>query len=244
MNILQNTLSQIGLSEMEIAVYLAALELGEATMQELAQKSTVKRATIYTFIEKLKQSGLILQAKRKKRTLYIAAHPQTLLEIEKRKTESIAGILPDLLGIYNHALHKPRVTFFEGKEGILSVYDDTLREKKPIQAWSDFDAMQEILGDTFMTTYPEKRTEKNIYFHCITRKTDTSIKLQKSNAKNLRDMRFMTREKLKTEVNIYGNKVAFISFRKEKPFAVIIEDEGISETLRSVWSELWHHLEQ
>ena len=134
------------------------------------------------------------------------------------------------------------MTFFEGKEGILSVYDDTLREKKPIQAWSDFDAMQETLGDTFMTTYPEKRTEKNIYFHCITRKTETSLKLQQSNTKNLRDMRFMRREKLSTEVNIYGNKVAFISFRKEKPFAVIIEDEGISETLRSVWSELWHHL--
>ncbi len=152
------------------------------------------------------------------------------------------SILPELLGIYNHPLHKPRVTFFEGKEGILSVYEDTLREKKPIQAWSDFDAMQETLGDTFMTTYPEKRSEKNIYFHCITRKTKTSLELQKSNTKNLRDMRFMMREKLKTEVNIYGNKVAFVSFRKEKPFAVIIEDEGISETLRSVWSELWHHL--
>jgi hypothetical protein len=134
------------------------------------------------------------------------------------------------------------VTFFEGKEGILSVYDDTLREKKPIQAWSDFDAMRETLGENFMTTYPEKRTAKNIYFHCITRKTPTSLELQKSNAKNLRDMRFMMREKLKTEINIYGNKVAFISFKSVKPFAVIVEDEGISHTLRSVWSELWHAL--
>lgn len=32
-------LQNIGLSEMETAVYLAALELGEGTMQELAQKS-------------------------------------------------------------------------------------------------------------------------------------------------------------------------------------------------------------
>lgn len=129
------------------------------------------------------------------------------------------------MGIYNHAANKPRVTFFEGKEGILSVYDDTIREKKPIQAWSDFDAMKEILGENFMTSYPAKRAEKNIYFHSITRKTDTSLALQKSNEKTLRDMRFMTREELKTEINIYGNKVAFISFRSEKPFAVIVEDE-------------------
>jgi sugar-specific transcriptional regulator TrmB len=89
MNNIQLSLQNIGLSEMETAVYIAALELGEGTMQELAQKSQVKRATIYTFIEKLKKSGLILQTKRKKRTLYIAAHPNMLMEIQKRKIASM-----------------------------------------------------------------------------------------------------------------------------------------------------------
>jgi len=37
-----------------------------------------------------------------------------------------------------------------------------------------------------------------------------------------------------TEVNIYGNKVALISFRR--PYAgVIIEDRAIAQTLKSVW---------
>ncbi len=46
----------------------------------------------------------------------------------------------------------------------------------------------------------------------------------------------------KTEINIYGNKVAFISFRSREPFAVLIEDEGITETLRTAWKEIWGKL--
>ncbi len=39
MNTAQLSLENIGLTEMETATYLAALELGEATIQGLAQKS-------------------------------------------------------------------------------------------------------------------------------------------------------------------------------------------------------------
>ena len=40
---------------------LAALELGEATMQDLARKSKVKRTSIYNFIDKLKE-GLMVKS--------------------------------------------------------------------------------------------------------------------------------------------------------------------------------------
>ena len=43
----------LGLSEHEAAVYLAALELGEANIQEISRKSGVKRTSIYNFIDTL-----------------------------------------------------------------------------------------------------------------------------------------------------------------------------------------------
>lgn len=52
-------------------------------------------------------------------------------------------------------------------------------------------------------------------------------------------MKYINSGDLKTEVNIYGNKVALMSFRSFPPFAVLIEDEGIADTLRTAWKNLW-----
>jgi hypothetical protein len=41
-----------------------------------------------------------------------------------------------------------------------------------------------------------------------------------------------------TEINIYENKAAILSF--ERPFAgLIVEDVAIARTLKSVWLMLW-----
>ena len=42
-------IKSLGLSEAEIAVYLATLELGQANVQEISRKSGVKRTSIYNF---------------------------------------------------------------------------------------------------------------------------------------------------------------------------------------------------
>lgn len=57
-------LKNLGLNEKEARVYLAALELGEASVQEIAQKSGVKRVTAHVAIEKLKTEGLLYEEKK------------------------------------------------------------------------------------------------------------------------------------------------------------------------------------
>src|SRR3989344_9528175 len=92
----KNTLKMLGFSSSEIQVYLAALELGEATMQDLARKSGVKRTSIYNFIEKLKNDGFISMTRRKKRILYSAVHPKHVVEIQKQRLGQLEQTLPEL----------------------------------------------------------------------------------------------------------------------------------------------------
>ena len=66
----------LGLSEQEVAVYLAALELGEAHIQDISRKSGVKRTSIYNFIDALKERQLLSEIKKGKRKLYSAVSPQ------------------------------------------------------------------------------------------------------------------------------------------------------------------------
>ena len=44
------------------------------------------------------------------------------------------------------------------------------------------------------------------------------------------------------EINIYGNKVAFISYRQEELLGVLIESAEIAKTMRSVFGLVWDGL--
>ena len=230
--------SFFGLSEMETAVYKAALELGEATMQDLGRKSGVKRTSIYNFIEKLKEQGFISQTRRKKRILYSATHPKHLAEIQKQRLDQI---IPELTAIYNKHPQKPKVTFYEGIEGIKEVYADTLREQRPIVAYSDWDYMKSTLGE-YYDWYPVERARRHIPFSTISRDSKDAREIVSKNEAHLRKMKFIKSQELKTEINIYGDKIAMMSFRSSPPFAVLIENKDIAETLRTAWQELWNRL--
>lgn len=221
---------------------MAALELGEATMQDLARKSGVKRTSIYNFIDKLKEQGFIAVTKWKKRLFYSATHPKRLIEFEKQHLVELENTLPELTAIYNKSPQKPKVTFYEGAEGIKEVYADTLWEQRPIIAWSDFDHMEAALGKDFYQSYPAERAKRRIPFSTITRDSKIARDVAQKNEAHLRKMKFISAEELKTEINVYGDKVAIMSFRSSPTFAVLIENHDIAETLRTAWQELWNRL--
>jgi sugar-specific transcriptional regulator TrmB len=74
MNDLIKELRHFGLSDKEAAVYLASLNLGPASVQDLSHKSKVNRATTYVVIESLTTQGLMSTfVKDKKRYFALAA---------------------------------------------------------------------------------------------------------------------------------------------------------------------------
>jgi len=237
-------LTALNLSEPQAAVYFAALELGQATMQELARKSGEKRTSVYNFIEELKSKGLVTEARRKKRRVYSAVDPEQLLEIEKTRLNELERTLPELKAIQNKTRTKPRVTFYEGIDQVLDVYTDQLKEKKPVYAFEDLEHMLSTMTNSFVEWWPKERARRNIPFKSILRDSAAARSFTKDNIKYLRQSKLMkTGHDWRTEVNIYGDKVALMSFRSDPPFCVLIEDGDIAETLRTVWKELWDRLE-
>ncbi len=237
-------LKPLGLSELQGRVYLAALELGEAKMQDLAKKSGVNRTTIYTFIDDLKERGFITETKRGKRRIYSAIHPERFLQMQKVRTAELEKVLPELLAIHNVSRTKPRVTFYEGVEGVKEVYTDILRDKKEMLAYEDIEHLKGGLPQTFYEYFPAERAKKGISIKSISRDSQIAREFIKDNIRLLRETRFIKVKDFKTDINIYGNKIALIGLRSSPPFAVIIEDVSISETMRIVWKELWDRLKE
>ncbi|OGG50919.1 hypothetical protein A2763_02670 [Candidatus Kaiserbacteria bacterium RIFCSPHIGHO2_01_FULL_54_36] len=238
----ENLLKTLGLNAMQAQVYVAALELGEATMQALARKSGVNRSTIYTFIDELKARGFILEGRKHKRNVYSAAHPEALVEMQQSKVAELQRLLPELMAINNKSDKKPRVTFYEGFSGVEEVYNDQLREKKEILAYEDLEALLGELPERMSYWFPAERAKRDILIRSISRDVPLAREFSKRNRGLLRETKFITAPKFKTDINIYGDKVALIDLQASSPFAVIIENHNLAETMRTVWKQLWDKL--
>lgn len=241
MNIASSLFQTLGLTEQQGRVYLAALELGDATVLELARKSKVKRTSIYNFISELKEKQILTEIRKGKRNIYRAAHPEQLAESLKLKVLEFDHLLPKLLSAHERARNSPRVTFYEGVDGIKEVYADALREKKPIIAWTDWGPMIKTMGD-YLKVYPVERAKRGITFRQIARESKAARNVTKRDKSELRSTKFINCPELSTEIMLYGDRVAIMSFASRPPLGIIIQDKDTAETLRVAWNALWERL--
>ena len=128
---LEFKLKELGLAEKEAKVFLASLELGSSAVQEIAKKAEINRATTYVIIEKLMKKGLMSSVEKGKKTFFQTEDPKRLLKLLeeqeeslKRKEEEFKKYLPELETLFNIAEEKPKVRFFEGKEGLIAIRED------------------------------------------------------------------------------------------------------------------------
>ncbi len=237
-------LSATGLDEKESITYLALLELGEANMSELVNKSGLKRSTLYFIIDALKARGLVSTAKRDKKTLYIAENPKKLLEQADDNRNTLEKVLPELLSIANNITEKPKVRYFEGVEGIKEVYRDMLLfPDQKMHAWVS-DTMIANFDPKFINEYYiPKRLEKKIWAEVIASDSSVGKEFKLKDVPALRQTRLLDAMKfpLSIEISLYGkDRIGFMSI--EDKLGLIVESKPIADTLRSIFSSQWASL--
>ncbi len=241
---LEQDLKQLGLEEKEAKVYLAALELGAATIQNLSKKSGIKRSTVYEMLKSLKAMGLISESTEGKKRLIVAKNPENLKRNIKSKEQLLNEILPELKSLNNTASSKPRIMFYDNKEGIREIYRDTLLAKNKTTLWiSPIQSMLETIGEDFLNKYVEERTKRGIWVKSVyvTSQQVPDYKYLKPETfkKTLREIRFTPKNiSLANTMCIYDNKVAIMSSKKES-FGFVIESEDYANMMKIYHNLLW-----
>ncbi|MFZ2881908.1 MAG: helix-turn-helix domain-containing protein, partial [Candidatus Moraniibacteriota bacterium] len=231
-----------GLNEKEAEIYMATLELGEATGFQIYKKTSLKKPTVYYILDELQKRGLVVLTKKGKKKYYIAESPTKIQEDLENKLKSFNSILPQLLSVYNIQAVKPKLRYYEGKDGIKEVYADTLKYKDEILSFSSENVVS-ILGEDFSLDYIRKRVKKNIPIKSIVPNLENiQEKFLNKNQEQLRSAKLIDPKEFNfpIEINIYANKVAFMSFRDE--LAVIIESDEINKMMKLLFSFFWNKL--
>ncbi|MFA6424075.1 MAG: helix-turn-helix domain-containing protein [Candidatus Magasanikbacteria bacterium] len=236
-----DTLKTMGIDEKQAQVYLACLELGKGTIQEVSLKSGVKRTSIYNFLEEMKNKGLVSEIKEGKKVVLVAEDPNNLSLRLQRQSEEFKQSLPELMSIFNLPSHKPKVKFYQGVEGIKNAYSDLLTAQGSIYGFADYEKMFYLMDSLSIWRIPEERAKRKIKYFNIAKDSHTARDVQKKDDEQLRETRLVKDVEFETEINIYDNKVTMMSFRRPGA-AVIIEDAAIAQTLRSIWKAWWKTL--
>lgn len=238
-NLIYNTLQDLGLEDKEIKIYLALLELGEATVLNISRKSKVNRASIYYILEKMKKKGLVTHVEKSGKEAFAPTDPTLLLNQQKSKIQNLKSIVPDLKHIHTKSDKKPTVKFFEGIEGIKTVYQDTLTAKTEILDYANSKQIREH-WPKYDQDYIKLRSKKKIPLRCIAPFDKYGQQVKSEDKKHFRQTRLINPKdlNLNDEIKIYDNKIAMISFGKN-PFAVIIESETLANTQRAIFEMAW-----
>ena len=83
-------LEDFGLSNKEIKVYLAALEMGTATANELSKKSGLNRSTVYDLLKALVEKGISSTVIKNNASYFEVVEPERLVSILEEKKKKIS----------------------------------------------------------------------------------------------------------------------------------------------------------
>lgn len=242
---IEQNLINFGLSEKEAQTYLALLELGTALVTDVAKKAELNRSTTYVILEALSKQGLVSIIERKNIRFYTSAPPDRIvsnLENNAKRSLELVGIakslLPELKSLYSGSGPKPKIQFYEGSEGIKTVYEDTLTSSETIRAFASIESMHATLPGYFPEYY-KRRAKRGIKIRSIFPDTPEARDRTKNNKEEMRESRLVPKNmySFTPEINVYDKKIVFMSL-KEK-FALIVESEELADALKKAFELAW-----
>ncbi len=247
---IEQVLRDFGLEDKEPEIYLELLKLsGAQAASVIAQRANMNRTTVYKTLMKLAKMGLVTKTMKHGIICFMAEDPDKRLEtlLIKRKEElgflskSLMDILPVIKGMQRQETLIPRMRYYEGLEGTKRVYEDTLMENETIYSFENVEHMAPAIREYLFYSYLPRRVEKGIFAHVITPKNPDNMKFRATDRKNHRQTKFIKNMNfpMEIELNVYGEKTAFFSFKEEEMFGVILESRAIANSMKAIFNLCW-----
>jgi sugar-specific transcriptional regulator TrmB len=243
----ENILKQAGLSEEQAAVYEALLDKGPQKATPLSAWTGIKRGLIYKVLEQLENMGLV---EKKGGTgtvaVFYPAHPSVLLDKMERDMKNISLAKEMVsLGIgglsskYNLIVGKPSVRFFEGFDGVKEVVFDSLTSQTEILSFADNEAVNKLYPK-LNEEYLPARKKVNVKKRMISKDTPYIRELAQRDDPTITQRRVISQDfNFATVMQIYDNKVTYITLDPGRAVGIIIEDSSIYEMHRVLFEAMW-----
>lgn len=218
-------------------MYLALLENSPTTVLPIAKAAGLTRTYCYDVLDALIKHGLASYYEKNGRRRYSAQDPAKLQHLLQERLHNFDVVLPELLSIHNTKAGKPRIRFYEGREGIWTVYAEMMQTKAVDSIYSPAHAYavsgKEKIDHLGRLIAKRKMHMRDLYAGDGVRPHYTTYYGPEQ------EFRWLPQHiQLKTDLILYADKLALISYEPEV-HAVVIEGSSIVDTHRQLFELLW-----
>lgn len=246
---IEETLKKLGLNDKEISIYLASLTIGSSPASVLGIRTGISRSTAQYVCQQLAKKGIIRSIQKNNAFIYSPESPDKILYLLDQQKKELAEkedqayrIVGDLKAMMNPLAVLPKVRFFEGLDGLIEMFNDVLIENKPLFGIGKIDdSIDDRILQYIQNIYVPKRKQLKNPAWMLFNENFATIEYQKLDLEMNRTSMLLPQKNFPFETccHIYGQKVAFYSYRKNDLTGVIIENTYISQSQFSLFKASW-----
>jgi sugar-specific transcriptional regulator TrmB len=249
----QRILSNIGLNQKEIRIYLALLKLGSASVAEVSKEARMKRTTVYPFLDDLKAKGLVdwgiskynrkAKVKDPKQLLRFAKaqerkYGRAALHLEENFKEIQKHYIPDLSDV--------EVKYYEGVKECRDMLLETLKAKKEIVGYNSW-LKYPIIGEKWCKALESKLDKKEVIDRKIVSATDHNLfhgqdYIKMSDYKKTYYFKFIPprKEFIKVDIYLFNDIKLIVSFKGVKPNGIYIRNKDLVQSDKAIFEVLYN----
>ena len=235
-------LENLGLSEKESQVYLALLELGQASAYRVAQKSGVKKPTAYVLLDELRKKELVIKMPGEKTQMFVAKSPEEFFIQARHRANTAFETLPEILSMMKES-DKVRTLYFEGTDGLRQALWHNMKEHTGSELVGFYATSENVDKDFYNLTWQwaEDVKKYNISVRGFVPTHNTLTDYREVDKKYNREMRELPYENYSSEtsLDVMHNFIRIIDMTKNSPQAIIIENERMAKMVSQIFEMMW-----
>lgn len=239
-----NTLLDLGLTENEARIYLAAIALGPTTILKIAKEADIKRTTVYSVVESLKQKGLISIEMKGWKKLFTAESPEKLELILEEKRKKLRDNLHNLLSLYNVDAKESLIKYYEGLPAVKTVYEELLRKIRPREDYLVIGSQEwwYNLDPDYFQKFIERRAKLPINIRLLFQDSALARKHQKFEKNYNEKIKILPKgTKLSTNMVIIPHMVV-IHQLTPPIIAIVIKNKNVIQMQKEMFEIIWDSL--
>ncbi len=243
-NKITSLLTDTGLSENEASVYFSALSLGPSTVLSISRAAELKRTTVYSILETLKQKGLMKIELRGLKKYFEAENPEKIESLLERRKEDFRKNLGEFMALYNLKGGESFIKYYEGLEGIKSVYEGLLKDAEPFKDYLVLSHMEPwmALDPEYFEDFIRRRAKMNFKIRALFQNSDLSQKLKRERGLYGVEIKMLPDKTLLTTNLVIIPKRIIIHQLHPPFFAIVIENKSIIQMHREMFEIMWQSI--
>jgi len=248
-------ITDTGLSKEQAVVYEVLLKLGESPASSIAKAipsgTSLSRPLVYKVLEEL--IGLDLTSKSEetgKIAKFTPKHPVAITKVIDEQKERIERTKKQFLttsgklsSLFNLSVGKPGVQFYEGEDGIWEVLMDSLSATEEILTYADLEAIAKYIP-ALNAEYSTMREDQDVKKRGLVVDSPEARKFLQSYDGKVTNTKLITASNgfspFQTVMQIYDNKVSYITLTDAYLVGIIITDQYIANTQKYLFESMWN----